>query len=146
MNLQPLGDRLLVEALEEDEVTVGGIVLPDTAKEKPQRGKVLAVGPGLVTRFGFSGESARPQPCRCQPRIDPVRGICVTTAARVIVQGRAPSTCSVSLSDRRVGQRESKGPCFRECSIVLVMTVGAWRSSLLRPSSSACELDRRQGH
>jgi chaperonin GroES len=46
MNLQPLGDRLLVEVLEEGEVTVGGIVLPDTAKEKPQRGKVLAVGPG----------------------------------------------------------------------------------------------------
>src|SRR6266540_2037301 len=46
VNLQPLGDRLIVEALEEEEVTVGGIVLPDTAKEKPQRGKVLAVGPG----------------------------------------------------------------------------------------------------
>jgi chaperonin GroES len=46
LNLQPLGDRLLVEALEEDEVTVGGIVLPDTAKEKPQRGRVLGVGPG----------------------------------------------------------------------------------------------------
>ncbi len=46
MNLQPLGDRLLVEVLEADEVTVGGIVLPETAKEKPQRGKVLAVGPG----------------------------------------------------------------------------------------------------
>src|ERR1700755_456209 len=46
MNLQPLGDRLIVEVLEEEEVTVGGIVLPDTAKEKPQRGKVLSVGPG----------------------------------------------------------------------------------------------------
>src|SRR5438105_3475159 len=46
MDLQPLGDRLIVEVLEEEEVTVGGIVLPDTAKEKPQRGKVLAVGPG----------------------------------------------------------------------------------------------------
>ncbi len=46
MNLQPLGDRLIVEVLDEEEVTVGGIVLPDTAKEKPQRGKVLAVGPG----------------------------------------------------------------------------------------------------
>jgi hypothetical protein len=76
-----------------------------------------------VTRFGFSGESARPQPCRCQPRIDPVRGICMTTAARVIAQGRASSNCSVSFIDRRVGQRESKGPCFRECSIVLLMTV-----------------------
>jgi chaperonin GroES len=46
MNLQPLGDRLIVEVLEEEETTVGGIVLPDTAKEKPQRGRVLAVGPG----------------------------------------------------------------------------------------------------
>ena len=46
MNLQPLGDRLIVEVLEEEETTVSGIVLPDTAREKPQRGKVLAVGPG----------------------------------------------------------------------------------------------------
>ena len=46
MNLQPLGDRLIVEVLEEEEQTISGIVLPDTAKEKPQRGKVLAVGPG----------------------------------------------------------------------------------------------------
>jgi len=46
MNLQPLGDRLIVDVLEEDEMTGSGIVLPDTAKEKPQRGRVLAVGPG----------------------------------------------------------------------------------------------------
>ena len=46
MNLQPLGDRLIVEVLDEEEQTVSGIVLPDTAKEKPQRGRVLAVGPG----------------------------------------------------------------------------------------------------
>ncbi len=46
MNLQPLGDRLIVEVLEEDLTTISGIVLPDTAKEKPQRGRVLAVGPG----------------------------------------------------------------------------------------------------
>ena len=46
MNLQPLGDRLIAEVLEEEEVTSSGIVLPDTAKEKPQRGRVLAVGPG----------------------------------------------------------------------------------------------------
>jgi chaperonin GroES len=46
MELQPLGDRLIVEVLEEEEMTVSGIVLPDTAKEKPQRGRVLAVGPG----------------------------------------------------------------------------------------------------
>ncbi|HEY3961583.1 MAG TPA: co-chaperone GroES [Gaiellaceae bacterium] len=46
MNLKPLGDRLIVEVLEEEEMTISGIVLPDTAKEKPQRGKVLAVGPG----------------------------------------------------------------------------------------------------
>jgi chaperonin GroES len=46
MNLQPLGDRLIVEVLDEEEITVSGIVLPDTAREKPQRGRVLAVGPG----------------------------------------------------------------------------------------------------
>ena len=52
MDLQPLGDRLIVEVLEEEEVTVGGIVLPDTAKEKPQRGKVLTVGPGARDEDG----------------------------------------------------------------------------------------------
>ena len=46
MNLQPLGDRLIVEVLDEEDVTASGIVLPDTAKEKPQRGRVLSVGPG----------------------------------------------------------------------------------------------------
>ena len=46
MNLQPLGDRLIVEVLEEETTTSSGIVLPDTAQEKPQRGKVLEVGPG----------------------------------------------------------------------------------------------------
>jgi chaperonin GroES len=52
MNLQPLGDRLIVEALEEEELTVSGIVLPDTAREKPQRGRVLAVGPGARDEDG----------------------------------------------------------------------------------------------
>ena len=46
MNLKPLGDRLIVKAIEEDETTASGIVLPDTAKEKPQRGKVIAAGEG----------------------------------------------------------------------------------------------------
>jgi chaperonin GroES len=46
MNLQPLGDRVIVDVLEEEETTGSGIVLPDTAREKPQRGRVLAVGPG----------------------------------------------------------------------------------------------------
>ncbi len=54
MDLQPLGDRLIVEVLEEEETTVSGIVLPDTAKEKPQRGRVLAVGPG--SRAESTGE------------------------------------------------------------------------------------------
>jgi chaperonin GroES len=52
MDLQPLGDRLIVEVLEEEETTTSGIVLPDTAKEKPQRGKVLAVGPGSRSDSG----------------------------------------------------------------------------------------------
>jgi chaperonin GroES len=46
LNLKPLGDRLIVEPIEAEEVTASGIVLPETAKEKPQQGKVLAVGPG----------------------------------------------------------------------------------------------------
>jgi len=46
MKLKPLGDRLIVQPIDEEETTASGIVLPDTAKEKPQRGKVLAVGDG----------------------------------------------------------------------------------------------------
>jgi len=46
ISLKPLADRVLVEPIEDEEVTPGGIVLPETAKEKPQRGKILAVGPG----------------------------------------------------------------------------------------------------
>jgi chaperonin GroES len=52
MKLKPLGDRLIVKALEEEETTSSGIVLPDTAKEKPQRGKVLAVGDGKIDDNG----------------------------------------------------------------------------------------------
>jgi chaperonin GroES len=52
VNLQPLGDRLIVEVLEGEESTASGIVLPDTAREKPQRGRVLAVGPGAWNEDG----------------------------------------------------------------------------------------------
>src|SRR6185437_7691981 len=52
MKLQPLADRLIVAVLEEEESTESGIVLPDTAKEKPQRGRVLAVGPGARNQDG----------------------------------------------------------------------------------------------
>ncbi len=52
MSIQPLGDRVLVKALEAEEKTKGGIVLPDTAKEKPQEGKVIAVGSGKVLDDG----------------------------------------------------------------------------------------------
>ena len=48
MNLKPLGDRLVVKPIEEEETTASGIVLPDTAKEKPQRGEVVAVGDGRI--------------------------------------------------------------------------------------------------
>ena len=46
LNLKPLGDRIVVEPLEQQETTVSGIILPETAKEKPQKGSVLATGPG----------------------------------------------------------------------------------------------------
>ena len=50
--MQPLADRLVVKPIAREEVTKGGIVLPDTAKEKPQEGEVLAVGPGRMTEDG----------------------------------------------------------------------------------------------
>jgi chaperonin GroES len=52
MKLKPLGDRLIVQVVEEEETTASGIVLPDTAKEKPQRGKVVAVGDGKLDDEG----------------------------------------------------------------------------------------------
>ncbi len=52
MKIRPLHDRILVERLEEQEVKRGGIIIPDTAKEKPQEGKVIAVGTGKVTDEG----------------------------------------------------------------------------------------------
>ena len=52
LGLKPLGDRVVVKPLDRDEVTKSGIVLPDTAKEKPQQGEVVAVGPGRVLDSG----------------------------------------------------------------------------------------------
>ena len=57
MKLKPLGDRLIVKPIEEEETTASGIVLPDTAKEKPQKGKVVAVGDG---RWDEDGEKRIP--------------------------------------------------------------------------------------
>ena len=51
--LQPLGDRVVIKVIEREEITKGGILLPDTAKEKPQEGNVIAVGPG---RLGDDGK------------------------------------------------------------------------------------------
>ena len=52
VNMKPLGNKLIVDPIEEEEVSPGGIVLPDTAKERPQRGMVLAAGPGLRLENG----------------------------------------------------------------------------------------------
>jgi len=52
MKLKPLGERLIVKPIEEEETTAGGIVLPDTAKEKPQKGRVVAVGDGAINQDG----------------------------------------------------------------------------------------------
>jgi len=52
MKIEPLDDRIVVEPMEAESKTKGGIVLPDTAKEKPQKGKVISVGPGRVTDEG----------------------------------------------------------------------------------------------
>jgi chaperonin GroES len=52
MNIRPLHDRIIVERLEEETTTAAGIIIPDTAKEKPQQGKIIAVGKGKVTEDG----------------------------------------------------------------------------------------------
>ena len=56
INLRPLDDRVVVEPVDAEEMTAGGIVLPDAAQEKPQRGTVLATGPGKVLDSGERGE------------------------------------------------------------------------------------------
>ena len=56
IKIRPLDDRVVVEPIEAEETTAGGIVLPDTAKEKPQRGVVVAVGPGRLLDNGQRGE------------------------------------------------------------------------------------------
>ena len=56
MNIRPLGDKVVVKAQTQEEKTAGGIVLPDTAKEKPQQGKVVSVGPGRVLDDGTRGK------------------------------------------------------------------------------------------
>ena len=58
MNLKPLADRVIVKPLEAEEKTAGGIIIPDNAKEKPQKGEVIAVGPG---RLDDSGKRVAPE-------------------------------------------------------------------------------------
>ncbi len=68
MKIRPLGDRILIKRIQEEEKTKGGIIIPDTAKEKPQEGKVVAVGKGKVTEQGKllapDVKSRRPDPVR----------------------------------------------------------------------------------
>jgi len=66
MKIKPLGDRVVVKPLEEEERTKGGIVLPDTAKEKPQQGEVMAVGPG---EWDDEGEKRRPLDVKVGDRV-----------------------------------------------------------------------------
>lgn len=61
MKIRPLQDRIIVKRMEEEEKTAGGIIIPDTAKEKPQEGQVIAVGKGKV------GEDGRVQPLDVKP-------------------------------------------------------------------------------
>ncbi len=66
MNLRPLADRVIVEPLEREETTAGGILLPETAKEKPQEGRVLAVGPG---RWDEDGKKRVPMELNIEDRV-----------------------------------------------------------------------------
>jgi len=58
INIRPLDDRIVVEPLDAEETTAGGIVLPDSSREKPQRGTVVAIGPGKLLDSGERGEVA----------------------------------------------------------------------------------------
>ena len=69
MNLQPLEDRIVVRPAEAEETTISGLVIPDTAKEKPQQGEVLAVGPGR--RAENSGELIKMELVRATPSSTP---------------------------------------------------------------------------
>ncbi len=66
MNLRPLADRVIVEPIEREETTAGGILLPETAKEKPQEGRILAVGPG---RWDEDGKKRLPLEVAVNDRI-----------------------------------------------------------------------------
>ena len=57
VGIRPLGDRVIIKRMEEEEQTRGGIIVPDTAKEKPQRGKVVALGPGKLLDSGERGQT-----------------------------------------------------------------------------------------
>ncbi len=81
MKIHPLDDRVVIEILEAEEVTAGGIVLPDTAKEKQQRGKVVSVGPGRLLESG-------------------VRAKCCVAAGDIVVFGKYSGT------EVRVGETE----------------------------------------
>ena len=66
MKFRPLHDRILVRRIEADEKTAGGIIIPDTAKEKPQEGEVIAVGPGARNEAASSSRStSRPATASC---------------------------------------------------------------------------------
>jgi chaperonin GroES len=62
MNVRPLHDRIIVQRIEEGEQKVGGIIIPDTAKEKPQQGKVIAAGNGKVERTTASASRSTSRP------------------------------------------------------------------------------------
>ena len=69
ISLKPLGDRVVVEPVEQDSMTAGGIVLPDTAKEKPQQGTVLATGPDVEAELAEGDRAAHQIPIAARQRV-----------------------------------------------------------------------------
>ena len=82
MKLKPLGDRVVVEREEAKETTAGGIVLPDTAKDKPQKGKVVAVGDGRITKDGKRRELQVKVGEQCPVHLVRRRGVQARAATR----------------------------------------------------------------
>ena len=164
LKLKPLGDRLIVRAIEEEETTASGLVLPDTAKEKPQKGKVVAVGDGPIEDgkrrpLDVSAERGR---CRVHEKNTPGRGgrrrhvhRCLPSVAFPSVLG-APETIvtHVLLYGQHLCRRECRmtttvadnpaSSAARRGSSLTAMAP-CWRATSRRPTTSARSRSRACG-
>jgi chaperonin GroEL len=102
MKIRPLHDRILIERVEEEAKSKGGIIIPDTAKEKPMQGKVVAVGKGKSRNFGFNAETEKYEDLIVAGVIDP------TKVARLALQNAASVAALLLTTDVVVIEKPKK--------------------------------------